>query len=284
MTPSSYLFVPGDAPDKLAKAGRTGAGALILDLEDAVAPSQKAVARENVAKAVGDGSDRPQTWVRVNQEPLLADDIAAVAGPGIAGIVLPKAEPELLAAADSLLAEAERRLGLPDRTLAVIALVETARGVLSAATLASHPRVVRLGIGEADLIGELGLRPGPERAEMAPIRLDLVLASSAAGLAAPIGPVETALADLELLRATTTALLGLGFRARTALHPRQLPVINDVFTPSAAEVAKARRIVAALDAAEASGSGVAVDENQQFIDLAVVRSAREILLRHNGSV
>lgn len=283
MTSSSYLFVPGDAPDKLAKAGRIGAGALIFDLEDAVAPSRKAIAREHVARSVGDGADRPETWVRVNQGALLAEDVAAVAGPGIAGIVVPKAEPEILAEADGLLAEAERRHRLPDGSLAVIALVETARGLLSAATLASRPRVTRLGIGEEDLIGELGLRLGPDRAEMASIRLDIVLASSAAGLAPPIGPVETALADLELLRATTRALFALGFRARYALHPRQVPVINEVFAPSADEVAQARRVVAALAAAEASGSGVAVGEHQQFIDLAVVRSAREVLSRHHGS-
>ena len=280
MAPSSYLFVPGDAPGKISKASGSAAGALILDLEDAVAPTAKESARRLVAAAVRDGTDRPQTWVRVNQPPLLADDIAAVAHAAIAGVVVPKAEPQLLAEADYLLGEAERRHRLAAGSLGIIALVESARGLLTAAEIAAHPRVVRLAIGEVDLVSVLGLQPGPDGAELLPLRLGLVIASVNAGLPAPIGPVEIRFSDDEALRDGTAALLRLGYRARFAVHPRQIPIINEVFRPSAQEVLQARQVIEAFEAGQRSGSGVAVAQGQRFVDVASLGSAREVLSRH----
>lgn len=234
----SYLYVPADREKLLAKAHLRGADALILDLEDAVTPANKEVARTSAAAHLAD--PRPgQLWVRVNSD-RAAEDIAAVASPALAGVWVPKAEPELLAAVDVALGAAERRLGLPDRTFQVIALIETARGVLDVARVATSPRVLRLGLGEADLAGELGLQPGPDGAELAPIRSQVVVASAAAGITAPVGPVETVLGDAVRLAASTRALLRQGFRARTAVHPDQLATINEVFTPSAAEIEAAR--------------------------------------------
>ncbi|MFE2757298.1 HpcH/HpaI aldolase/citrate lyase family protein [Actinosynnema sp. NPDC059335] len=263
MIPRSYLYVPGDQPAKLAKAAGRGADALIVDLEDAVALRAKGAAREAAAAYLAGG----RAWVRVNAD-ALAEDVAAVAdAPGLAGLVVPKAEPALLAEVDRLLGR---------RPVPVVALLETARGIRDVDAVASAPRVVRLGVGEADLAAELGLRPDDRRTEMWPLRSAIVVASAAAGLPAPIGPVETAVRDEARLRAGTELLLRQGFRARTVLTPAQLPVVNAVFSPSPEEVAAARRVVALL--AEA-GSGVAVDEHGRFIDAAVARSAREVLDR-----
>ena len=191
-------------------------------------------------------------------------------------MVVPKAEPTLLAGVDRLLAEREAEHGLATGAVAVLPLIESAAGLLALPAIAAAPRVRRLGLGEADLIGELGLRPGPERAELAPIRLQAVVASAAAGVAAPVAPTSTDFRDLDTLRVTSVALLALGFRGRTAVHPGQVPVINEVFTPSEEEVAAARSLVERF---EAAGSGVGVDEAGRMVDEAVVRSAREVLSR-----
>lgn len=279
MTARSYLYVPGDQSSKLERALDRGADALVLDLEDGVAVSAKDTARETVAAFLATGPTGPELWVRVNAD-RLDDDLPAVATATVAGVLIPKAEPALLARADALLTAAEQDVGLAPGSLRVIPLIETARGLLAVAELARGPRVLRLGIGEADLAAELGIRPGPDRAELAPHRAALVVASAAAGLAAPIAPVETdlSMSDTELAE-RTRALLREGFRARTAIHPRQVPVINTVFTPSEDEIAEARDIVARLEEAERNGSGVAVDRRGRMIDEAVARSAREVLAR-----
>jgi citrate lyase subunit beta/citryl-CoA lyase len=277
----SYLYVPGNSEQKLSRAEQRDADAVIFDLEDAVPWAEKDRARDLVRRVltVAGHDGRPQRWIRINQPPLLAKDIAATAVPGVHGVMVPKAEPDLLAQVDTYLTEAEHRHHLPAGTFTVIALIETAGGVLAAPAVATSPRVVRLGLGEADLAGELALQLDPERAELAPIRLQVVLASAAAGLAHPIGPVETALHDEATLRRSTELLSRLGFRARTAIHPAQVPVINDVFTPTPSEVAWARVVVDALMEATTRGSGVAVGPDHKMIDLAVARSAEEILSR-----
>ncbi|MEU1753638.1 CoA ester lyase [Micromonospora matsumotoense] len=273
----SYLYVPGDRADLIGKAPGRGADALVLDLEDAVTPARKEQARRTVADALADVPDAGQRWVRINSDQVEAD--VAVLSAAAAGVWVPKAEPELLRDVDRALDAAERRLGLAERTFGVVALVETARGVLTVAQVAAAPRVLRLGLGEADLAGELGLQPGPERAEFAPIRSQVVVASAAVGLVAPVGPVETALRDPQLLERTTGILLRQGFRARSAVHPGQLATINAVFTPTAAEVAAARAVLDAWERAGRDGSGVATDAAGRLLDRAVVRTAAEVLRR-----
>lgn len=276
--PRSYLYVPGDRPDRLAKAAQRGADALILDLEDAVAAPAKAGAREAVCAFLSDAPAGPQWWVRVNAESV-AEDVAAVVGPRLSGVMLPKSEPDLVAELDRALTAAESTAGLPHGSVAVIALIESARGLVAAEQVAAGPRVVRMGLGEADLAGELGLQPGPDREEFWPLRSRIVVASAAAGIMPPMGPVETAVRDADRLAVTTGLLLRQGFRARTAIHPAQVPVINEAFTPSAEELTAAREILDRLAGAQAEGAGVAVTADGRFIDEAVARSAREILAR-----
>lgn len=283
MNSRSYLYVPAHAERKLARARGRGADAIIIDLEDAVASHAKTRARlaAHAALTATDGNAEGEVWVRVNQPPAMAADIAAVAVPGLTGIVVPKAEPGVIDEADAFLNAAEERAGLMHVEFAIIALVENARGLLSAPAIAGSGRVVRLGLGEADLLGELGIRPSTHRDELTSLRLQLVVASAAAGLPPPIGPVETKLGDEQQLRSSTRVLADLGFRARTALHPGQLAIINETFTPSSAEVEAARRTIATLATANESGTGVAVDDQGQFIDAAVAKSSYETLMRHN---
>ncbi|MFJ8203538.1 MULTISPECIES: HpcH/HpaI aldolase/citrate lyase family protein [Micromonospora] len=278
----SYLYVPGDRADLLDKAAGRGADALVLDLEDAVTPARKEHARETVAGYLGAAAPAgPELWVRINSDQVAAD--VEVLSPAAAGVWVPKAEPELLAEVDAALTRVQRRLGPDAPAFRVVALIETARGVLTAPRVAAAPRVLRLGLGEADLAGELGLQPGPDRAEFAPIRSQVVVASAAAGITPPVGPVETTLRDPERLELTTRALLRQGFRARSAIHPGQIATINEVFTPTEAEVASARAVLAALERAERGGSGVATDADGRLLDRAVVRAAAEVVRRAEAS-
>lgn len=272
----SYLYVPGSEPERLAKALGRGADAVIADLEDAVAVADKAAARQAVGTWLAQLPPGPvQVWVRINRESP-AEDVAVLAGERATGVVVPKADPGLLREVDALLAGREDACGLPRGSFAVVPLIESAAGLLELPAVAAAPRVHRLGIGEADLIGELGLRPGPDRPELLPLRLQVVVASAAAGIAAPVAPTSTDFRDLESFRSTSAALFRLGFRGRTAIHPGQVPVVNETFTPAEEEVAAAERLIADF---EAAGSGVFVDDRGRMVDEAVVRAARETVQR-----
>lgn len=277
--PRSYLYVPGDRRDRLARAPTLGADAVIADLEDAVLAGSKGAARANVAEWLREQrSPACELWVRINGTSL-GEDLAAVVTEALTGVVLPKAQIAVVMDTDRLLTGLEASAQLPVGGVAVLALIETARGLLSAVDLASAPRVTRLGIGEADLVGELRLRPSEAQDELTSMRLQITLASAAAGIAAPVGPTSLDVRDLDALRRSTEALLRLGFRARTAIHPAQLPVVNAAFSPSAAEVAAAAQVVAEFEAAEQAGMGVLSDGRGRLVDVAVVRAARETLAR-----
>lgn len=281
----SYLYVPGDRPAMMAKAPTRGADALIIDLEDSVAPEARHRARHEVSTWLD--TLKPgelELWVRVNAAGLHAepdgDDLVVVAHPAVTGIVQAKCEgPETLERLDEALAVAEQRAGLAVGRLAVVPLIETARGVQAMASIAAGPRVRRLQAGEADLVASLGMDSGPNGAELAGLRWTLVITSAAAGIEPPVGPVETKLADIGALRVSTETLRRQGFAGRAALHPRQVPVINAVFTPSAAEVERAMALVERFDTAAANGTGVIVDDSGRMIDQAVVRAARRVLER-----
>ena len=271
----SWLYVPGNRRDFLDAAASRGADALIADLEDSVLPGDKETARATVSAWLPERS-LPATalWLRLNSD-TAESDLQLVNG-AVSGVVVPKAEPGLLEQVDGLLGQREQAQGIPAGRFAVVPLIETARGLLSAQRLASMPRVAHLGLGEGDLCAELRLRPSDSREELAPLRMQVVLASAAAGIGAPIGPTSTDFRDLHALRASSEALLRAGFGARTAFHPAQVPVINQVFSPSPEEVAEARRL---LDAFTRPHSGVITDANGRMVDVAVVRSARELLGR-----
>ena len=206
-----------------------------------------------------------ETWVRVNNHPdLLADDVAASAG--AAGIVLAKAEPETLSQVVSI------------TSLPLTPLIETAVGLLAAEEMASVTGVERLAIGEADLSAELGVTPGDDGVELLYARSKLVVASAAAGIDAPTGPVYTDFRDEDGLRRSTEALARLGFGSRPAIHPAQVRVINEAFTPTPEQLVAARELIEAFEEALAAGAGAAASDGVMF-DAAVVRQARRVLDR-----
>ena len=280
MTARSALYVPGDAADKLAKALARGADELIVDLEDAVPQSGKEAARATVASWLGGlpaGGAGPRLWLRINPGAQGHEDLRAVAAPGLAGVCVAKAEdPADLAELDALLTglEAERGIAEP---LRLIPLLESGEALFRARELARAPRVVRLQLGEADLAADLGVTPSPDGRELLWARSQAVAASAAAKIEPPIAPVSTDFRDLDALRESTRALRRLGFWGRACIHPAQIPVVHEVFTPIEAETARARDVLARYDEALATGSGVCLDAGGRLIDEAVVRSARRLL-------
>ena len=255
----SYLYVPGDRPDRFVKAASSGADAVIVDLEDAVDERAKPQARVAVAAWLEE-TPPVEVWVRVNNRPeLLADDLTMVARSRAAGVVIPKATPE---ACDAT-------------AVATQALIETAAGVRALDRIATHPRVVRLALGEADLCADLGVMPSADSRELWAIRSDVVVASAAAGLEPPVGPAPTALDDDEALERTSRQLRRQGFGGRSVLHPRQVATVNGAFMPGEEELDRARRLVTAH--VEADGGPAVVDGT--FVDSATVRLARRTLER-----
>lgn len=272
--PRSYLYVPGNAPDKLDRATGRGADALVVDLEDAVPPAGKDDARAAVLQWLREVDPAAgQVWVRVNAGELRRPDVATLAGaPHLTGLVLAKLDDaaEVVEVADALSAAGD------DRTL-LMPLLETARAILGAAEIAGQPRVHQLQIGEVDLAADTGIDAGPDEAELAPLRAQVVLASAAAGIHPPVGPVSREFRDLARLEESTRRLRRQGFFGRCCIHPAQLAAVHAVFTPSAAEVAAAADLVGRFDAAVAAGRGVLLDDAGRMVDLAVILTARRTL-------
>lgn len=281
MIARSYLYVPGNAPDKLAKVLGRGADAVIVDLEDAVPWASKDEARATVAdwlRALDGETEGVEIWVRVNPGPLGVEDVAAVVAPGLRGVMVAKAESRAdLDAIDDELGKAEAREGLDAGSVGVVPLLESAAAVLEARAIAAAPRVVRLQVGEADLAADLGLGEDADDADWAPIRSQVVLVSAAAGISAPVAPVSTDFRDLERFAASTRALARRGYVGRACIHPAQVGVVNDVFTPSEDSLARARALVEVFDQAVAEGRGVVVGPDGRMVDEAVVRRARSVI-------
>lgn len=273
--PRSYLYVPGNAADKLAKALARGADALIIDLEDAVPFSHKDGARDAVVGWLADQSvgGTTELWVRVNSGPLRAVDVRALAGiPQLTGIILAKVED-----ADDVVSTGHLLAAAGDTTTLLMPLIETAAAVLSAREIASAPRVHQLQIGEVDLTGETGVIPGEDEMELAGIRTLIVLASAAAGINPPVGPVSRITHDMAAFEVSTQRVRRLGFMGRACIHPAQLPVAHLVFTPTAEEVTEARSVINLVELAEARGSGVVLDDAGRMVDPAVLHAARRTI-------
>ncbi|MFD7073682.1 HpcH/HpaI aldolase/citrate lyase family protein [Nocardioides sp. NPDC059952] len=261
-TARTWLFVPGDRPERFAKAAAAGPDVVVLDLEDAVAPASKDAARGHVV----DWLPRAEVIVavRVNAAGSAWHDadiaaLAALDAPTL--VVLPKADsPETVA---TLVAS------LPDGS-AVVALVETALGVARAIDLATSPGVVRLAFGSFDLAAELGVDPDHAPA-LAPARGNLVLASAIGGLAGPIDGVTGDVRDHGRLTADVTAAAALGFAGKLCIHPGQVAPAAAALAPTPDEVAWAERVLAA-----ATEDGVALVDGR-MVDAPVVARARRIV-------
>jgi citrate lyase subunit beta/citryl-CoA lyase len=267
VAPHAYLYVPGHRADRFAKALGSGAGAIILDLEDAVPVASKDAARDDVRSFVaGLTPGTVEVWVRINDGDRGRDDLRALSGIGaLAGVVVPKARPGSLA---TLHAEAPH--------VALIPLVESAAAVLDVSAIAGADGVRALAIGEVDLAADLGLGDAVPDAALWALRMNVVVASAAAERHAPLGPVARDIDDLDRFAAVVRQLRQAGFGAVQAIHPKQVPVITEIFTPTADEIAAAERIL--QQAGQAAG-GVFVDDDGRMIDEAVLRSARRLLDR-----
>lgn len=279
-SPRSYLYVPGDAVDKLEKAFTRGADALIIDLEDSVAPPMKEPARGVVGAWLASLSDGDtggtEIWVRVNSGPMGAEDLRSVFAPVLRGVCVPKvSSPSELEDLRKLIAALA---GGPDRAvLGIMAMIETARGMCQVGAIAASAGVCRLQLGEHDLGAELGIEPGGDEVEFLFARSQLVLASAAAGISSPVAPVSNDFADVDRFVRSTRALKRLGFRGRACIHPAQVALANEVFTATAAEIERAKSLVAAAERAMAEGTGTWRGADGVMIDEAVVRAARRLL-------
>ena len=264
----SYLYVPASDPHGIEKALSSAADAVVLDLEDAVAPGRKSEARENAGRLLESTPPKP-VFVRVNAtgSPLAEEDLVSMVGPNLFGIRLPKAEdPD----------EVRRAAEMLEGTGATVqCLIESALGLELAFDLArAHPRVTGVSLGEADLAADLGVR---DDFGLLYARSRVVAASRAARLQNPVQSVYTDVRDLDGLRRSTREGRGLGFVGRSAIHPAQLPVINEVFTPTEEEVAVAEDLLARLEDSAGRGTGAFVLEDGRFVDRAVVEGARSTL-------
>ena len=281
----SALYVPGDREDMLAGSRTRGADALIVDLEDAVAPAAKDAARGIVADFLATlppaAAGQIEILVRVNPGIDGLGDIEAAASPALTGFVLAKAQSaEDVVAADDAVLRAEHRLGLPPGLLGLCPLLESAAAVLSAREIATaSARVRRMQIGEADLRADIGATLGSDERELLFVRSAVVLASAAAGIGPPMAAADTNISDLQHLRSSTEALKRMGFSGRACIHPAQCDVVNLVFTPVAADLRRARELVDRYETALASGGAVFTDEDGRMVDLAVIRQARRLLGR-----
>ena len=260
----SFLFVPGDRPERWAKALASAADAVIIDLEDAVAPAAKDAARAALQAAWGDlpSAARARLLVRINPEgtPWHAADVAALADwPGLGAVMLPKAEHAAQVAAVRVVGGQT-----------VLPLIESAQGLSDLDALARAPGVLRLGLGHIDLQLDLRMRCGPDEAELTPARWALVLASRLAGLPAPVDGVSTAVNDAAQLAVDCARSRRFGFGAKLCIHPAQLAAVHAGLAPTEAERDWAQRVLAAQ--AEAGGGAFQVDG--KMVDAPVLAMAR----------
>lgn len=264
--PFSYLFVPGNRPDRFGKALGSGADAIVIDLEDAVAASDKALAREHLRAWLAERTDvGERVLVRINDAgtPWFDADLGLLRDAGIRAIMLPKVEHGY---------QVDRiRAALPSGGF-VVPIIESARGVLAVESIAAVPAVQRLAFGTLDYAVDLDLS-GDERGLFYPA-CRIAIASRAAGLLSPIAGVTTDIADEAKLLADLAFARACGFGAKLCIHPRQVAALHRALAPRPEEIAWAQRVLSAANAAPG-----AVQVDGQMVDRPVLLKAKSILER-----
>jgi citrate lyase subunit beta/citryl-CoA lyase len=275
----TLLFAPGNHPRRVQKALCLAADGVILDLEDAVAISEKAATRPTVTEAFS----TPRTgklYVRVNalSTEWCYADIVAVVQTGLDGIILPKVEhAHELRTADWLIANLERERALPAGTIDLIPIIETALGISNLAGICrSGTRTRRLAFGAGDFTLDMGMAWTRSEAELLPYRAACVLESRAAGMEPPMDTVWADLRDNDGFIASAKHAATLGFQGKMCIHPDQIAGANAAFTPDEATIAQAKRVVAAFGKAEAEGLA-SIQLDGQFIDYPIVQRAHRVL-------
>ena len=272
----SMLFVPGNNPAMLQNAGVFGADAVILDLEDAVAPREKDAARFLVAEALRQVDFKTSARVvRINTlDTGGAEDLRRVVPCAPAAVLVPKVQSasDILAVAGLLEA-----LEQPDQApVQIIALIETPRGLAEAYSIATvHPRVIALAFGAEDYTAAIGAKRTKEGLEIISARGVLINSAAAAGVAAIDTPF-TDINDEAGLRADVALARQLGYKGKLAIHPRQVDLIHEVMNPSVEEIRWAQRVLAVLRQAEQEGAG-AVSLDGKMIDAPIELRARHVL-------
>ena len=268
LTARSFLFAPGNRPDRFLKAARSGADAIILDLEDAVPENCKAHARCSIAQEWRELQAASQVPILIRIHAFGTDawheDVALLHGlAGLAGIVLPKAE-----SAEDLIA---MRSEYP--TLWTLPLIESARGWAAMGEIARAPGVGRLAIGHLDFISDTGMSPGSEEIELGPLRFAIAMHTRLAGLAAAIDGVTVQTNDDAAVISDTLRARRYGFGGKLCIHPRQIQRVHAAFSPSQDERIWAERVLMA--AANSSGGAVQVDG--RMVDRPVILKAKSLL-------
>ncbi|MEN2671464.1 CoA ester lyase [Herbaspirillum huttiense] len=263
-TASSYLFVPANRPERYAKALESGADAVIVDLEDAVALPQKEEARATLARWLRGNGPQPRLWVRINAADTVwhGDDLLTFSALSMAGIVLPKAEEA------KTLSSIARRLGR-----GLIALIESAAGLAAMREIAAVPGVQRLAFGAIDAQVDLGMQCGPEEEELMHFRMEMVMASRLAGIAPPIDGVTTDFNDDAFLARMVQRARRMGFGAKLCIHPKQVAGVRRGFMPGEQELAWAEEVMAAVRASD----GGAISLKGKMIDKPVILQAEKFL-------
>ncbi len=283
----SFLFAPGNVARRVEKALTLEADAVIVDLEDSVAASDKAATRKAVAGALS-GPRRGRGYVRVNaaSTPYCYGDLVETIHKGVDGVVLPKVESAgELHAIDWLLANLERERGLAEGSIDLIPQIETAAGVqrieriVQAKHLRAYPgawRVKRVAFGAGDYANDVGLSPTLDEPELASARSRIVMISRAAGLENPIDSPWFHLKESDAFRRALERSRRGGFQGRLCIHPDQLAPVNAAYMPTSEELAQAERIVAAFKEAEARGAA-AIQVDGQMVDYPIVYRAQSLL-------
>jgi citrate lyase subunit beta/citryl-CoA lyase len=275
----SLLFTPGNHARRVEKALTLPADGVILDLEDAVAFSEKIGTRATVTAALA-LPRAGKLYVRVNG--LTSDwcygDIDAVVGKGLDGIILPKVEhAHELHTADWLIGNLERERGLPSGAVGLIPIIETALGISNLRAICrSGTRTKCLAFGAGDFTLDMGMVWTRSEAELLPHRAACALESRAAGMDPPLDTVWADLRDTDGFIASAKHAAGLGFQGKMCIHPDQIGPTNAAFTPDEAAVTQAKRIVAAFEKAESEGLA-SIQLDGQFIDYPIVQRARRVL-------
>ncbi len=277
----SFLFAPGNHPRRTEKSFTIGADAVILDLEDACPAAEKVATREVVVAAL-QGARPCRGYVRVNpiSTPFGHRDIEAVVRAGVDGLVAPKIETaDELRTVDWLMAQIEREQGLAPGSVDLLPIIETGRGLRNVDAIAhAGTRARRLSFGAGDFTLDMDVAWTEHEAEFHPYRAAMVLASRAAGLEAPVDTVWVDLRNTKGFEASVAAVRRMGFGGKLCIHPDQVPVVNAGFSPTPAQLAHARRVIEAFEAAEAAGSA-AIQLDGQFIDYPFLYQAQRVLAR-----
>lgn len=280
----SFLFTPGNHPRRVEKSFTTGADAVILDLEDAVAVSEKLATRATVVQALQ--QPRPcRGYVRVNgiETVFCFDDIEAVVGPWLDGIVLPMAERAAdLQSVDWMVSNLERRLDLEPGTIDLMPIIETARGLAAAREIAaSTVRVKRLSFGGGDYTRDLNLIWTFGEEEIASARAAVVLASRLACIEPPIDTVFIHIKEHDHFARSAQKGREFGFQGKLCIHPDQVTATNAAYTPTADDAQWARKIISSFAAAEAQGLA-SIQIDGYFVDYPIVEKAQRVVDLYNA--